>query len=451
MLIAAALLLVLVALLATPAFGIQGSSSTCSAGSTSLLASRPSAPNLVKKQFLDLPLGAPAQFSPQINAAEARVVATFSIAGHPRKLWIAPTRQGGYCYTFELSFGGCRRTLADRSIGGKGQFGVTWQGGSSRLGVNESIVTRVGGDLTAPAAAKITASYADGSSAEIPFVWVSSPISAGFYSYDIPRAHWTKQARLRALTLFAGNGRRLGRQTFHYEAQPPQVRVPRPTVGTPKRRVLPTAPSVPPSTPIQQGSADGFKVVVGHNGEVQFTQIGVTPILRRLVGQSAGFSCFRLTTEFGIFTSRGIGQGGRFAPKVGFELNGVGAPADGCEVQASIGRTWPDQLGEHAAAEIPLTPAGRRYFADRAAARDLALFVRSRRMHELRKEPAARAKRDIEAAYRRNLATSAIQITLVNPTTLRFRERSGTGKQFDVTVRNGRIAKQNLKPYGFVF
>ena len=119
--------------------------------------------------------------------------------------------------------------------------------------------------------------------------------------------------------------------------------------------MLPTAPDVAPSTPVQQGSADGFRVVVGHNGSVQFAQTGETPILQELVGKSAGFSCFRLATEFGIFSPRGLGQGGRFAARVGFSLQGVGTPVDGCEVQASIGRTWPDRLHNHAAVEIPLT------------------------------------------------------------------------------------------------
>ena len=313
-------------------------------------------------------------------------------------------------------------------------------------------MTRVGGDITAPTAAKITATYADGTTGDIPFVWVSSPIAAGFYSYDIPTAHWNKQHRLLALTLYAKNGKKLGQQTFPYEAKPRPVRVPVPThSGTPKQRVLPTAPDVPPSTPTQEGSADGFKVVVGHNGAVQFAQIGETPILKELVGQSAGFSCFRLTKEFGIFTVRGLGQGGRFAAKVGFELNGVGMPVDGCEVQASIGRTWPDRLHNRAAAEIPLTTAGRAYFADRQAARDLALFVRSRRMHELRREPATRAKADIVRVYGEQLAQSPIRITVVDPTTLTCTERSATGKLFWVTVHDGRIKAQNIKPYGFVF
>jgi hypothetical protein len=444
--------LVLVALLATPAFGVQGYVLHLLGRKDVSFSHSPSAPNVVKKQFLDLPIGAPRQFSPQVKAAQTRVVATFSIAGHPRKLWAAPTRQGGYCYTIELSFGGCRQTRADRSIGAKGQFGVTWQGGSQKRGVNESIVTRVGGDITAPTAAKITATYADGTSTEIPFVWVSNPIAAGFYSYDIPTAHWNKQHRLLALTLYAKSGKQLGRQTFPYEANPRANAVPVPPhIGTPKQRVLPTAPDVAPSLPTQAGSADEFKVVVGHNGAVQFTQIGETPILTELVGQSAGFGCFRLTKEFGIFTVRSLSQEGKFAPKVGFELNGVGAPVDGCEVQASIGRIWPDRLHNRAAVEIPLTTAGRAYFADRQAARDLALFVRSRRMHQLRKEPAAQAKRDIQAAYGRNLAQSSIRIAVINATTLRFSETSTTGRRFQVTVRSGRISDQNVKPLGFVF
>jgi hypothetical protein len=436
--------LLLIVLLATPAFGVQGYVLHLLGRKNVSFTHSPAAPNVVKKQFLDLPIGAPPQWPTPVQAAKTRTVATFSIAGHPRKLWVAPTLAGGYCYTFELNFGGCRQTRTDRA---KAVLGVTWQGGSPRHGVNASIVTRVGGDITAPAAAKITARYADGTTNDIPFVWVSAPIAAGFFSYDIPTTHWNKQRRLLSLTLYGKRGTQLGQQAFPYTAKPVPVRIPSlPShVGTPRQRVLPGSPDVAPSAPVQQGSADGFRVVVGHNGSVQFTQIGQTPILKELVGQSAGFSCFRLTKEFGIFTVRGLGQGGRFAPMVGFSLNGVGTPVDGCEVQASIGRTWPDRLHNRAAVEIPLTNAGRDYFADRQTARDLALFVRSRRMHHLRAEPAAQAKADILRAYGKPLARSAIRIAVVDATTLQFSERSSSGKTFSVTVDNGRISGQNLK------
>jgi hypothetical protein len=163
------------------------------------------------------------------------------------------------------------------------------------------------------------------------------------------------------------------------------------------------------------------------------------------------FACFRLTREFGILTVRGLGQWGKLAARVGFALNGVGTPVDGCEVQASIGRTWPDRLHDRAAVEIPLTAKGRAYLADRQAARDLALFVRSRRMHVLRKEPAARARRDIVRAYGAALARSSIRMTVLDARTLRLSEQSSTGKRFSVTVHDGRIVKENLKPYALVF
>ncbi|MFL5925746.1 MAG: hypothetical protein ACJ77E_02275 [Gaiellaceae bacterium] len=445
---ALAVLTAVIALVATPAFGIQGLVLDLLRRDVSFANSR-SAPNEVKKQFADLALGAPVRWAPQVEAAQARLVATFSIAGHPRKLWVAPTRRGGYCYTFERSFGGCRRTRADRAVG-VNRFGVTWQGAPPRSRGTVEFATRVGGDVTVPAAARITARYADGTTANIPFVWVSKPIAAGFFTYDVPTAHWSKGRRLRSLTLFARDGRRLGSQSFPVGRRPKIVPLPRGRVRGPRERHLPTQPPVGPAPPLQTGSADGFAVVVGRNGAVQFTQTGTTPILRTLVGKSAGFGCFRLTREFGIFTVRGLGDGGRFAPRVGFLLNGVGGPLDGCEVQASIGRTWPDSLGNHAAVEIPFTAAGRRFFADRAAARDVALFVRSRRMHRLRAEPPARALADIRRAYGKQLAGSRIRIEAVVGG-LRCSERSPTGREFFVLVNGGKIARQNLKPYAFVF
>jgi hypothetical protein len=72
-------------------------------------------------------------------------------------------------------------------------------------------------------------------------------------------------------------------------------------------------------------------------------------------------------------------------------------------------------------------------------------------MHTLRKEPPAKEKTDILRVYRKPLASSPITMTVIDPATLQFAERSSSGKQFTVTVRNGRISKQNLKPYGFVF
>jgi hypothetical protein len=71
-------------------------------------------------------------------------------------------------------------------------------------------------------------------------------------------------------------------------------------------------------------------------------------------------------------------------------------------------------------------------------------------MHELRRELANQAKTDILRVYGKQLAKSPITITAAD-NTLTLTERSSTGRRFSVTVRNSRIAAQNLKPYAFVF
>ena len=194
-----------------------------------------------------------------------------------------------------------------------------------------------------------------------------------------------------------------------------------------------------------------FSVVVGHNGAVQFTQTAHTAHLEHLIGRSVSYSCFRLTREFGILTTRGFGDEGRFASNVGFLLNGVGTPLDGCDIEGSAGHLWPDRNGNHSAVEIAFTPVGRAFFADRAAARDLALFVRSKRVQKIRHETPAKAVHDLQTSYGSQLAHGHIHITTQNPNELVFTETSTTGKTFTVTVRNGRISKQNLKPYAFVY
>jgi hypothetical protein len=168
---------------------------------------------------------------------------------------------------------------------------------------------------------------------------------------------------------------------------------------------------------------------------------------RLLVNRGADYVCFRLTREFGIFDTRGLGIEGRFAPMVAVRSFGLGHPLDGCEIQGEYGHVWPDRLGSHSAAEIPLTAAGGRYFLDRAAARDLALFVRSRTMHRIRRPTGAAFVRAMTDSYPR---LGRIHYVL-RPEGVTFSETGRTGKRFRVVVERGRIVRQNLKPYAFVF
>jgi hypothetical protein len=385
-------------------------------------------------------VAAPRGLAPGVRPHEARRITSVRFDGKAHTLYVAPTKSGGYCYVWTDLGGGCRarhdRIAKSVYTGGEvGPNGLTVLETSFLQSAGERLVMR----------------FRDGPTADVPFVWVSAPIAAGFFSYDIPAAHWNARHRLVSVTLYAAGGRRLGRQAFPLRRYSVPTRIPPLHGSQPLPRLLPAAPPIAPSRPRPSGAADGFAVVVGHNGAVQFVQTAPTPILAELTRKTVGYGCFRLTTEFGIFTVRELSYSGRLEPRVGLSLGSVGTPFDGCEVEAPIGRTWPDRLHDHAAVEIALTPAGRAYFADRAAARDLALFVHARRVQVLRREPARRAKADLLRFYRSRLAHSPIRVTVVDPATLRFTERSRTGRVFRVTVRRGRIAGENLKPYAFVF
>lgn len=445
-LVALAFALLLVVLLATPAFGVQGYLLHLFGRKNVSFSGSPAAPNIVKKGFLDLPVGAPPEWMPEPLAAQARTVGRFTIGAHRSRLWVVPTKQGGYCFQFENAWGGCRTSAADRT-GSAGGIGLEMRQ-TAPIGQIEYTIL-VGGDLTNPASTTLTAHYAGGSQVDLPFVWVGKPISAGFFTYNVPKAHWTVANGLISVTVQARDGRRLAIETL------PRVRnlPPRQPGVTPFHpQTLPTKPGVPPSAPLQRGSDNGVGVVAGRNGWVQFSVTTQTPQVRRLLAQkSATFDCFRLTHEFGIFDTSGVGPEGRFAPHVAFQVTGITPPFDACEIEGSQGHAWPDPLGNHSEVEIPFTAAGRAYFTDRAAARDLALFVRSRRVQTLRREPAAQAKTDILRVYGKQLTQSPIRIDVTTSNTLVFSERSPTGESFTVTVRNGRIAKQDLAPYAFVF
>jgi hypothetical protein len=64
------------------------------------------------------------------------------------------------------------------------------------------------GYLTFGDAARLEVTYQDGSRATVPFVWVTSPIRAGFFLFDLT-AHRRAGQRPVFVTLFDAQGRQL--------------------------------------------------------------------------------------------------------------------------------------------------------------------------------------------------------------------------------------------------
>jgi hypothetical protein len=391
LLVAAALALLVIAFFVSPAFGLLRDL----IGRTDVTFSHSQpAPTRVQREFFDLSRRGPKGLSPQAIASQTRVVGRF--AG--RDVYVAPTRQGGLCWQVERFMGGCDTERP-----------------STPLSLGTSVMVRKGerarvvvGVVFARRAQRVVAEYADGAREPIRFLWLSKPVDAGIFWFTVPPEHRTTASRFLGVAARDGSGKLLARQWLDGTAYPPIAPHPRPL---PKPRPTPA-----PTTPVQRGSANGVTVVVGANGVAEFHTSD--PKLRR-----SAWGCFQFMQYHRV-----VPFGANFGPHGSrIELWGLTPPVDGCEVERGNGHVWPDPQGYHAAAEIAFTPRARRYFADRAAARELSLFVHWFRRHD-------------------HVPTTGITVAAHGDTTT-YSVRSRTGKVFHVTLQGRKVVGDNLGPF----
>ena len=447
LLVALGLLSLAIVVLATPAFGLRAAVLGLIGREDVAFEQGGRAPAVVRKQFEDLALGVPPSQNPQALPGQMRRVGAFRIGGMKRTLWAGPTRRGGFCYSLERRGGGCLRDPRERepaaiahSLAGRQRDGEPPE------------VTSLTGWLFAPEAERLTVEFEDGQAEELGFVYVSAPIDAGFFAYDIRGERRRAPRRPSALVLRDDADRVIARETISH---PRLARIPRLT-GPQEPRLLPARPRPAPSKPLQVAQARGVSVTAGANGSVLFDARSADELVSRLAEKSATYVCLRLRNG----NATALGHQGGYAPTVGVRYFGLKTPFDGCEIQGSYGHRWPDRLGSHSTAEIAFTPAARRYYEDRAAARDLALFVRSGRVQRLRKldgDPLAQA---LARAYGARIVRlpdegarpSADDIGYWTGSGRSvFRRVSTTGRVFEVEVAEERIERHNLRELAKVF
>ena len=213
----AALAAALVVAIATPAFALHEMV-------VDWFAAEP-APEKVQLDFNELGVGAPPGMDPQVIPNSARKVTHARIGGSAHTLWVAPTRKGGFCYLWAELSGGC--VDPDRLVGrsshasdlNPGLLGLSWQPDE------RGVLQQFSGHLHARETERLTVEFADGDSAEIPVVWVSAPIDAGFYVYEVPERHLRVGAHVTAVVATDADGDVLARQVFRL-TPPDEVRRP---------------------------------------------------------------------------------------------------------------------------------------------------------------------------------------------------------------------------------
>ncbi|MDQ2911278.1 MAG: hypothetical protein M3R39_09740 [Actinomycetota bacterium] len=203
---ATALIAIVAVFAATPAFGLRGRL-------IQVFASSEPAPSRVVKDFAELDLAAPAGMATGVIADEARDVLEVPLStGKTAVLWVAPTRSGGFCLGLSTSGprsgggGGCDR---DRSLRFSPGLSIPGPFTSDGRILRPPVV--IDGDTLIARAARVEVRYEDGAVAETPVVWVSAPIEAGFFIYEIPEAHWEAGHRPSVLVVKDRDGKELAR------------------------------------------------------------------------------------------------------------------------------------------------------------------------------------------------------------------------------------------------
>ena len=287
--------------------------------------------------------------------------------------------------------------------------------------------------------------YEDDTSLTIPTV-------ANRFLVSLPKARWQPGRRLAGIVASA-DGRVVlrvpvaRRGTAFYSATPDRT----PTPG----RVVPPKPPGPVSTlhgSVQRAQAGGVSVEADRKGRVNFRVSRSSRAFRLLTGTNVGYGCLHVRHAGPPWDVDEMTVSARFAPS-GQVSVWARAPFDGCEIQGGYGHHWRDRYGTHSAAEVPFDAVGRRFFAERATARDLANLVRSAPMQALRRKGAAPAAAKIVARFGSPIV--ALHSPGERPQLGRigywargnravFSEIAPTGTRFFIVLVDGHVAQSNV-------
>ena len=421
----------LVILFATPAFGLLrdwiGRKDVPFTGKT--------APVIVKRDFDDLSIGMPGYLDPQAIASQTRKVGVFQASGDAYTLYVSPTQKGGFCAYFssrrERTFSGeCRQTRPTAKDLPNGNGAVNPYLLRVFLGQYE-----VSGFVFAENATSLSLEYEDGSSGQIPFVYVSKPINAGFFLRGIGQGVESVSAR-------DSHGKLIARWTSYYS--PPKVI----SDVTPRKLSLPSTAK----PPLQHGHASGVSAVAGKNGVVIFDLSGASEKVRAVLEEGADTGCFSFTP---YHQESPVGVGGGFihlTPRVVQVFPGLKTPFDACTIGGRYGHRWPDRFHSHSAVEIAFTARAKAYFADSAAAEDLTGFVR--RIRKIRRLSGDGLDAAISHSFGTAITHLASSANSLPPERIGYVDRAGgaifieystTGRRFYVTLANGKIAAENVR------
>jgi hypothetical protein len=236
-------------------------------------------------------------------------------------------------------------------------------------------------------------------------------------------------------------------------------RIPRPSKAAPAFPPKPPwRPPPVPKPPLQRGQADGVSFVAGRNGVVTIDISHTSARVRALIGETGSWDCFSFFGPYHEIDPMGVGTSiPATRSRATLSIEGIPTPFDGCQLEGMYGHRWPVRLHSHSVVEIAFTARAKEYFADSAAADDLAAFLR--RIQKIR-----RLSGDaLDAAISRNFGAAVEHLpssaSSLPPERVGYFDRAGgatfveystTGRRFYVTIEKGKIASQNVRGLAYL-
>jgi len=293
---------------------------------------------------------------------------------------------------------------------------------------------------------------------------VKTPVAGGIYALKwIPARHWI------AIAAYDSSGNEVYREPLVHRPGPPQSNAP------PTAKALPTAPPLaPPGKPVQHAEVEGAAIDVYSSGHVVVEFTSHSPLYAFLRDHSGGHDkvtveCGQVAFGAGRWATLGSGVYASFGSKIEATIpslgSGVRPPFDVCSVRGWYGRRWDEHVGYHNAVEFAFNETAKRFFAEQAAARRIAYFVRSPKLKEIRAQLKAggTAPSTAEIASRFDASVVALATRDELPPvgkvgvwsdgaqTIVAAQRADDGRRMYVTLEHGRIGQHNLNELAFGF
>jgi hypothetical protein len=201
---------VLGAFIAAPALGLQNAIRDLLGRSDVRFGDAPPAASVIKRDFADMASGAPVGMNPRVIEGQTKLAATFGFGGTKRRVWVAPTETAGFCYVFEGISGGCLTPQAASD-------GLALDGGFVvRPGASAPAMDKLVGEVFEPRATVLQVTFEDQTTIKVPFVYVSDPISAGFFAYKPTAAQQQPGHRPSSIALLDGAGATLASERIDW-------------------------------------------------------------------------------------------------------------------------------------------------------------------------------------------------------------------------------------------